>query len=685
MGDIVIKTTKDYAAEYVAAGFSLCAIRPNHKGPYQKNWGDLTLDIAQLTPGEGLGLIHGRSGTCVVDIDDMAKAEPYFLACGINIEAFLTAPDAVQINSNRTNRAKLLYKVPAGHATLPTHKRLVDGFEFRCAARNGNAMQDVLPPSIHPETKLPYKWDGDGSFSDIPELPKEILELWLSLSTIDSIGSPSNRIKSDLDILDPMTPERWADIKSALGAIPADSRDTWINVGMALQPYENGFELWDKWASKGDSYGDNDASTVDHIWHGFDPKTITYKSIFDMATKAGWVNPAKGVFKSSQEIQRMEATFLEELAKPFVDESCEFGTMLKLGIDRPEVVPPLYFVDKWLPQGEVTLLSGHGGGGKSFVALSLAVHIALGINFGDLEVTQGIVYFLSAEDRQATLNRRLDPICAHLKHSDGSQVTVAHLQGRLFICDTTKEVKRSLYAKEKTEGLAKFAKHVKHVGASVTFIDNASNAFTGNEIDRNEVTNFLQALQLYVGGDTGSVVLIAHISKGAASGTAIEDYSGSTAWHNGVRSRLSLIPGEDVPNKPKAFTVEQRKATHSESAKPLTMVWDNGTFVPLTVEDLEIKTTARKEDEINDLKQQVFACLVEVLGAGIEVSAAGGGETMAHKTLIKYSNLAKETKGLAVQEVLKLLVLDGSILKVNRPVKSRETYFYELSVGWDLI
>lgn len=683
MDNIVIKTTKEWAEDYTAAGFALCAIRPKSKGPYQKNWGDLTLDTEHLEQGEGLGLIHGRSGTCVVDIDDMAKAEPYFLACGINIEAMLSAPDAVQINSNRSNRAKLLYKVPAGIATLPTHKRLQEGFEFRCAARNGNAMQDVLPPSIHPETNLPYRWDGDGSFSNIPELPKALYDLWLSLGALHDIGSPKNRIKSDLETLDPMTPERWADIKSALGSIPSDDRDIWVMVGMALQPYEDGREVWEAWSSKSEKY---DANGTDHIWHSFDPVKVTYRSIFELAAKYyGWTNPSKGVSKSSQEMQRMEVTFLEELAKPFVDESCEFGTMLELGAERPEVVPPVYFVDKWLPQGEVTLLSGHGGGGKSFVALSLAVHIALGINFGDLEVTQGVVYFLSAEDRQATVNRRLDPICKHLKHSDGSQVTVAHLQGKLFICDTTKEVKRSLYAKEKTEGLAKFAKHVKHVGASVTFIDNASNAFTGNEIDRNEVTNFLQALQLYVGGDTGSVVLIAHISKGAAAGTAVEDYSGSTAWHNGVRSRLSLIPGVEEVGKPKKFTVEQRKATHSESATPLTMVWNEGTFVPLTKEDVEIRTTARKEDEIQDLKQQVFACLVEVLGAGIEVSAAGGGETMAHKTLIKHSNLAKDVKGLAVQEVLKLLVLDGRIVKVNKPVKSRETYFYELSDGWDLI
>jgi hypothetical protein len=35
-------------------------------------------------------------------------------------------------------------------------------------------IQDVLPPSIHPDTKIPYGWIRDPD-DGIPELPKEFL------------------------------------------------------------------------------------------------------------------------------------------------------------------------------------------------------------------------------------------------------------------------------------------------------------------------------------------------------------------------------------------------------------------------------------------------------------------------------------------------------------------------------
>ncbi len=74
-----------------------------------------------------------------------------------------------------------------------------------------------------------------------------------------------------------------------------------------------------------------------------------------------------------------------------------------------------------------------------------------------------------------------------------------------------------------------------------------------------------------------AVLLLAHINKDAAkSGKAAtaEDYSGSTAWHNSVRSRLSLIPaGND------AMTIEHAKANLGAKAAPVRLEWNDG--VPL--------------------------------------------------------------------------------------------------------
>lgn len=680
MEKTVIKTTKQWAQEYIDAGFALCAIKPGLKSPKGKDWGNHPKNPDDFLPGEGIGLIHSLSNTCVLDLDNLDKALPYFASHGIDITALLNASDAVRIASGRENRAKLLYKLPNTVKSLLTRK-LDNGIEFRCAPRTGFAVQDVLPPSIHPDTKNAYAWAGKGNINNIPELPQEILSLWLTLGSIDTIKSSisssiSSSIKSDLDIFVPLDAITWKYIQSALKFISSDDHDTWYQVGMALHPHEGGFDLWQEWSSTSDKYS---FEACEDRWYHLEATDITYKTIFSLAQKAGWVNPTKGVSKTELSIQQAQAEFIETLNPETDENNCTFGRIVELGENRLPVEPPKYFVDKWLPQGEVTLLSGHGGGGKSFVALSLAVHIALGIDFGDLTVTQAVVYFLSAEDREATLNRRLDPICKHLKHSDGSQVKVAHLEGKLFICDTTKEVKRSLYAKEKTKALAQFANHVKAVGASVIFVDNASNAFTGNEIDRNEVTDFLQSLQLYVGGDSGSIVLLAHISKGAATGVSTEDYSGSTAWHNGVRSRLSLVPGKVIVNKPKSFTVEQRKATHSEVANPLLMVWDSGAFTPVRSVEAAMTTLDNKHQIFASLKTLILEAMYGAASNKLRVFASESGPKMPHKFLADYADFPKDTNPKDFYDAIRELLEEGSIVALEIRIDYKNKIVYELA------
>src|SRR5690606_33096151 len=44
-------------------------------------------------------------------------------------------------------------------------------FELR-----GGRVQDVLPPSIHPDTQEPYRWEGD--WRALPEIPPALLTVW---------------------------------------------------------------------------------------------------------------------------------------------------------------------------------------------------------------------------------------------------------------------------------------------------------------------------------------------------------------------------------------------------------------------------------------------------------------------------------------------------------------------------
>lgn len=177
--------TGQLAAEYVLHGMALCPVATGSKGPRSHRWNELGNAItdpataAALT--EGVGLLHAFSGTMALDIDNDAEAAAWLLARGINLGQLSASPDAVAINSGRSGKGKLLYRLPQGIAPVETVK--VNGLngmvlEFRCATREGKSDQDVLPPSIHPRTGQPYQWGGAGDWRNIPPIPDALLACW---------------------------------------------------------------------------------------------------------------------------------------------------------------------------------------------------------------------------------------------------------------------------------------------------------------------------------------------------------------------------------------------------------------------------------------------------------------------------------------------------------------------------
>ncbi|HES76436.1 MAG TPA: hypothetical protein ENO09_05430, partial [bacterium] len=83
-----------------------------------------------------------------------------------------------------------------------------------------------------------------------------------------------------------------AELQSALSHIPADDRDMWVRIGLALREGgQEGFTLWDQWSKKSDKYNPVDAYRT---WHSFKPRgEIAYESVFFIAEEHGWVNPQR--------------------------------------------------------------------------------------------------------------------------------------------------------------------------------------------------------------------------------------------------------------------------------------------------------------------------------------------------------------------------------------------------------
>jgi len=76
-------------------------------------------------------------------------------------------------------------------------------------------------------------------------------------------------------------------IRAALSHVPADSRDTWVQMGMAVKAElgDAGFGLWDDWSKISETYSESDARAV---WRSFKAGGITIATLFKEAIAHGY-------------------------------------------------------------------------------------------------------------------------------------------------------------------------------------------------------------------------------------------------------------------------------------------------------------------------------------------------------------------------------------------------------------
>ena len=82
-------------------------------------------------------------------------------------------------------------------------------------------------------------------------------------------------------------PLTLADLPELLQYIPADDRDTWLQVGMGIKAEfgNNGFDAWDTWSAGADSYSTADAKTV---WRSFRKAGTGMGTVIKLAKDNGW-------------------------------------------------------------------------------------------------------------------------------------------------------------------------------------------------------------------------------------------------------------------------------------------------------------------------------------------------------------------------------------------------------------
>jgi AAA domain/Primase C terminal 2 (PriCT-2) len=301
-----------------------------------------------------------------------------------------------------------------------------------------------------------------------------------------AIDSAQSMEEPDLDrqlTIESCTEETIKELKDALTYISSDDRKTWVDVGHALASLkqssyeEDARQLWLEWSQRSERYQDGD----EQQWSTFAPNRITFKTVFKLANDHGWRNPRATHGEESRSGQG-EPKALDWKAMP---------------IDPPELK---FVIPGWMPAGVVTLLAAHGGAGKSYLSIYIALCLATGRNpfaLGE-SIPRTRVVLYSAEDSKPVLQLRIVNYLKVLK------VDPRELIGWLEVLDATDSDNVLFSAVHEAQGrtTARFEwlkKKVTAFGADVLIFDNASDAMNANENDRAMVRQFMLGFPRFSG------------------------------------------------------------------------------------------------------------------------------------------------------------------------------------------
>ncbi len=575
----------DFAAAYAAGGWAVLPLEPRGKKPLSTlvphGVKDATRDAATIRawwgqrPDANIGVHLGAAGLVAVDIDPRNGGDLSNLPQPV--------PDTLTADTGGGG-LHLLYKIPAGRKVRTG--KLAQGVDVK----RGNGYI-VLAPSVHP-SGLAYRWrDWDPLTGEIPEITDA--PEWLLQPLAAAEKQPA--VKSH-DFADSANPQQFADLRSALTVLDADDRDTWVSMGHHLHGLgADGFALWDTWARRSAKYDGNDAQRV---WESVTAPSTDYRAVFAAAQREGWKNPAAATVASTRDFEPLDAT----------------GEPLKVvslaGLATAELLAHRFPVQALLPAGAVTHLASHGGEGKSTLALTLAAHLATGQLWAGLACEKSRVVFVSLEDPADVVRARLRRIC------EAYDLPVDGVVGNLVVLDGTEAGPLAVEINDRGTRRLEFTKAMRQLEqhpADVMIVDNASDAFDGNENERRMVRAFVTKLGSLARGTGGAVLLLAHVAKDSAKRGGTESYSGSTGWHNSARSRMALVREGGL------VRLEHLKSNFGRCIEPI--------YLSRTAEGILMPSAAPAAawEAAAGLDDDVLAAIVDAAGQGAPIRASSGG------------------------------------------------------------
>ncbi len=622
--DTAAQSIRAAAMAYTERGYALAAWHRKYgKGPRGTGWGLKAANPARLSETQNIGVNHSLSGTIALDLDHLEASRSVLAAWGVDVDALLNDP-SVPCWYGNPSRRKYLFRAPEGelhgvHKLAvrrdPTDKKseLVNVFELRGPGVTAGGVpkqaQDVLPPSIHPDTGEPYKLLRDlPPIDQLAVLPPALLELWrnwdqhkaavelaarrglwqteagveTAQEQVREIGAADlRRLAAGVRVMSDETQWLIADYNVAVGKEGLDAvlseygyqrkGDRWLHpnstTGIAGLVY---FPQSGKvYSHSGDDLGDgkpHDSFDVMRLLvHGGD-----WQKAFDHARKF----LAEGKAKQAG-IDR--ATILRELLE-------ERSRPLDLATLTTRPPGPAFVWRNYMSRGTVTIVSAIGGLGKSQVAIAHGLHSSCGLSFLG-ESTEGgqRVWYVSLEDSpdavklrvhnavQALVDEQRDArkfesgpktafeihtaVIAGFRYVDlyGAEFRVAlKVQGELMPMPDLDE----LAARIEREG-----------GADLVYVDTLIRSHSADENANDQMARVLVCYEGFARRLNAAVGLLVHVPKAGGDARTSHVARGAGAITDNARSAINITPAKlaDV----KGFTNVQPEWLNEENPRLL--------------------------------------------------------------------------------------------------------------------
>ena len=315
-----------------------------------------------------------------------------------------------------------------------------------------------------------------------------------------------------------------------------------------------------------------------------------------------------------------------------------------------------------IPLHTTTMLTGPGGVGKSLFEQMLCTCIALGLPYLGIPTRQMNTLYVTCEDDQEELWRRQAGICAALGVSLEVLIGKLHL---VSLCGENETALATFDEKEQIERTARWGQLVRtceQMQIQLYAFDNATDAMAGDLNSIHQVAEFVNLMTGLAIQMDGAAMILHHPNK------AGDDWLGSVAWHNKVRSRL-IIKRSDIDGDDDGRVLENPKANYGPSGGQINFRWFKGAFVT----DADLPPSAAKE--LNETIQATadnklfLSCLAERNRQRRSVSENKYGQNYAPKVfeeMPESKRIGKARLEKAMDRLFRIGVIERGFLWVRK-------------------